>query len=203
MKVVKKLAQVDPEKCTGCGICQGLCPVLAIHVVDRRAQVREDQCLACALCEQRCPEYAITMTSRQEPLTVGIDAKKFPHEKIEAICKAAGLHPRQVICYCHRIRAEEVAAAILEGATTPEEVSAKTGVRTGCGILCINSVLRLLRGAGLSLTRSPGFQWYGLSINLADIPEDVKERYDNFGCRIEDDARIMARIPSKGGDADA
>lgn len=202
MRAVKKVARIELEKCTGCGICQGVCPVLAVKVVQRRARVNEEQCLGCALCEQRCPEYAVEMVLRREPLTVGVDPGKFPRAEIEAICRAADLHPKQVICYCHRIRAEEVAAAILDGAATPEEVSAKTGVRTGCGILCINSVLRLLRGAGVMLTRAPGFQWYGMAINLAKIPEEVKAKYERYGYHIDDDIRIMSRIPLEGGEKD-
>ena len=57
----------------------------------------------------------------------------------------AHMYPDQVICYCHRVQAKEIAAAILQGARTPEDISRLTGARTGCGTLCITGMIRLLK----------------------------------------------------------
>ena len=67
-----------------------------------------------------CPFHAITMVKREEPFTVGVDVSRFDAAKILALCEKAHFHPQQVLCYCVGVRAEEVAAAILDGADTPE-----------------------------------------------------------------------------------
>ncbi len=194
MKTVWRVARVDAGKCTGCGTCRAVCPVLAIEVVGKVARVDEAQCLACSNCEQRCPEHAIEMAARGAPITVGVDPSEVDQDAIKRICAAAHIHPEQVVCFCLRTRADEVVAAILKGAATPEEVSRMTGVRTGCAVLCIHSVLRLLQAAGIRPRRPRGFQWYGGLITLWDIPDHVKEKYASAGYHIDEDREIMARV---------
>jgi len=53
-------AQVDIDKCTGCGTCEEVCPVEAIKVNDH-AVVNEDECVDCGTCVDECPEGAITL----------------------------------------------------------------------------------------------------------------------------------------------
>ena len=61
---------VDPEKCTGCGVCEKVCPVEAIRQVPDEecedGQLREidvDACEACSACKEVCPEEAIAVES--------------------------------------------------------------------------------------------------------------------------------------------
>jgi len=51
---------VDPELCTGCGICQQVCGPEAIEV-DEVAVIDETKCISCEACIQDCPEQAIFM----------------------------------------------------------------------------------------------------------------------------------------------
>lgn len=57
-------AEVDPERCTSCGVCARVCPYNAISV-DRAtklpAKVTEAACAGCGTCAAECPEDAIVM----------------------------------------------------------------------------------------------------------------------------------------------
>jgi len=82
MKNITMLAVVDENVCTGCKICEKVCPVLTIKVVDRKAKVDNDACTGCCNCEQRCPFYAIKMVKRDEPIQIGVDVSKYDQEEI-------------------------------------------------------------------------------------------------------------------------
>ena len=204
MKRVTLKAVVDQDLCIGCKVCEKVCPVYAISVTDRKAHSDADKCMACANCADRCPRYAIKMVEREEPFEVGVDVSKFDYEKIRALCEKAHLNPEQVVCYCVGTRAEEIAAALLAGATTPEEVSAMTGARTGCTIECIQPVLRLIQAAGNELHPNPdGWQWYGVTVTAWDIPEEVKEKYNSRGFYFDEDRELLDQIVKVRTDEEA
>lgn len=54
-------AKVNPEECTGCGICVDECPATAIELKNEKAKVDEDECTDCGTCVDSCPNSAITM----------------------------------------------------------------------------------------------------------------------------------------------
>lgn len=195
MKHVTLKAVVNPELCIGCKVCQKVCPVYAVHVEDRKAHVEDKKCMGCANCADRCPRYAIQMVERDDPFDVGVDVSKFDYEKIRALCEKAHLNPEQVLCYCVGTRADEVAACLLDGATTPEEVSLRTGMRTGCTIECIQPLLRLVQAAGNELHPDPdGWQWYGVTTTAWEIPEEVKEKYNSRGFYFDEDRELLDRV---------
>lgn len=195
MKQVTLVAKVDMEKCTGCKICVKVCPVLSITMENRKAIINEDDCRACGNCEQRCPFYAIEMIPREEPMEVGVDISRFDYEEIKEICAKAHFNPEQVLCYCTGVRADEVAASILDGADTPEKVSLMTGIRTGCTIECIQPVLRMLEAAGCQLEPvEGGWQWYGTTATAWTIPDDVVEKYNSRGFYFEEDKELLDYI---------
>lgn len=195
MKNITMLAVVDENVCTGCKICEKVCPVLTIKVVDRKAKVDNDACTGCSNCEQRCPFYAIKMVKRDEPIQIGVDVSKFDQEEIREMCEKAHLNPQQTLCYCVGVRAEEVAAALISGAKTPEEVSAMTGMRTGCTIECIQPLLRMVEAAGNELVPiKGGWQWYGTTATAWTIPDHVKEKYGSRGFYFEEDRKLLDEI---------
>ena len=195
MKHVTLKAVVNPELCIGCKVCQKVCPVYAVHVEDRKAHVEDNKCMGCANCADRCPRYAIQMVERDDPFDVGVDVSKFDYEKIRALCEKAHLNSEQVLCYCVGTRADEVAACLLDGATTPEEVSLRTGMRTGCTIECIQPLLRLVQAAGNELHPDPdGWQWYGVTTTAWEIPEEVKEKYNSRGFYFDEDRELLDRV---------
>ena len=53
--------KVDLEKCTGCGICEEVCPVEAIKVENEKAKVDNEECVDCGTCVEECPEDALSL----------------------------------------------------------------------------------------------------------------------------------------------
>ena len=120
---------------------------------------------------------------------------RFDAAKILALCEKAHFHPQQVLCYCVGVRAEEVAAAILDGADTPEEISSRTGIRTGCTIECIQPILRLLEAAGIQPKPNPdGWQWYGETVTAWTMPEKVKQKYASRGFYFDEDRKLLDQV---------
>jgi ferredoxin len=53
-------ATVDPERCSGCGICEASCSVGAI-VVRGIAWIDTQRCIGCGRCLEVCPQRAISL----------------------------------------------------------------------------------------------------------------------------------------------
>lgn len=56
-------AQVDISKCSGCGICQEVCPFQVAKLVaeTNSASINFDACFGCGTCQRFCPESAIRL----------------------------------------------------------------------------------------------------------------------------------------------
>lgn len=50
------------EHCTGCGICQKVCPTATVQVRGGRAEYTGDNCQTCLACAHACPQKAIQLT---------------------------------------------------------------------------------------------------------------------------------------------
>ncbi len=195
MKVVNVRAKVNMELCDGCKTCQMVCPVYAVKVKKEGKEVQvhiDNKCVGCWNCEQRCPEHAIEMLPR-EPYVLGTDVSQFDYKEIEALCRKARFHPKQGVCYCSGSKAEELAAAILGGAKTPDAVVLATGIGAGCGIECNQPIQRFLEATGLSYERPrQSWQWYGRTTTAWEVSSAVKESYPVF--HFEDDRKLLDRI---------
>jgi ferredoxin len=198
MKVVSFIAKVDRDKCTGCGICTRVCPTLSIKVVEKLANVDASTCAGCGACLDRCPFDAVRFVDLEKPKVLLVDPEKVDKQKIVEICKKAKIHPEQIVCFCTGTRAEEVSAAILKGAKSPEELSRMIGVRTGCKTECIQPVLRLLYAAGIEPTPvEKGWQWYGRTLTIWEIPEEIKQKYSSLGFYFKEDEKLLNKVMKK------
>ena len=61
-------AEVDPELCVACGICEDRCNVDAVHVEDDVAVVDKDRCIGCGVCVPTCTSEAITLVKKEEEI---------------------------------------------------------------------------------------------------------------------------------------
>jgi len=66
VKIEPLISEVNPEKCSGCGICMPLCPYNAISLKENedgklRAVIEVTSCKGCGVCYAACPSQAIVL----------------------------------------------------------------------------------------------------------------------------------------------
>jgi len=64
--MIRKIVNIDEEKCTGCGLCADACHENAIVMVNGKAKlIKDDFCDGFGDCLPACPSGAITITERE------------------------------------------------------------------------------------------------------------------------------------------
>jgi len=67
---VKQRAVSDRSRCTGCGLCEELCPLGAIRVT-YVANIDAERCAGCGICVENCPQGAIHLVSTETTPATG------------------------------------------------------------------------------------------------------------------------------------
>ncbi|MCP4116386.1 MAG: 4Fe-4S dicluster domain-containing protein [Desulfobacteraceae bacterium] len=81
MKIIRKIIEIDEEKCDGCGNCVPSCAEGAIQIIDGKAKVVKDQyCDGLGACLGDCPQDALKLVERE--------AEAFDEEAVEAFLKS-------------------------------------------------------------------------------------------------------------------
>jgi UDP-glucose 4-epimerase len=52
---------IDPEKCTGCGLCFKTCIYDGLRMKKDKASIKQENCMGCGRCEMTCPNKAVSV----------------------------------------------------------------------------------------------------------------------------------------------
>lgn len=153
--MIRKVIEIDEERCNGCGICADACHEGAIEIVGGKAKlVRDDFCDGFGDCLPSCPQGAIAFVERE---AAAYDEEAVKRDKA---VRAAKAHHAQGQCPGSASR------AIDRGR------SGETPVRTACASQLSNWPVQIK----LAPTQAPYFQ----DANLLIAADCCAYAYGNF-----------------------
>lgn len=101
--MIRKIIQIDTEKCNGCGACAEACHEGAIQMVDGKAKlIRDDYCDGLGDCLPACPVGAITFITREaaaydEAAVLANKQQKMQHEGMHLSGGCPGSRSKKIV----------------------------------------------------------------------------------------------------------
>lgn len=74
-------AEINKEKCKGCGMCFSNCPALAIHEAEGKYQISKKTCISCFVCMEVCPYSAIMLKNSEFIKNINLKYRGYANER--------------------------------------------------------------------------------------------------------------------------
>ena len=192
-----KVAVIDEEICTNCGICMDLCRFDAISLVNDQTTISEYSCEGCRLCEVACPVEAIKMIENLESRWFESETRFGPmvHAKLGIGEDNSGKLVTQIRDIATKTAKEQAIETVLidgpPGIGCPV-ISTLTGVDVALMVTeptlsGMHDLHRLIK-----LAKSFKLKSYVL-INKFDLNSDISDEIDAL-CEKED-IEVLAKVP--------
>jgi electron transfer flavoprotein alpha subunit len=81
----RNVAEIIPDKCIGCQLCVGECPVAAIHMEAGVAKIDPEVCIGCGRCFNVCPVDAVNYEKSKKKQLTGFGQKPRPLEDYRGV----------------------------------------------------------------------------------------------------------------------
>ncbi len=188
MKRMRKIIEIDEERCNGCGQCVIACAEGALEIIDGKARlVSENYCDGLGACLGDCPQDAIRIIERE--------AEEFDPEAVEEYLKgkeARGQQDQPAPCACPSTQLQTFGASSCEQANVPRSQGPLRSALTHWPIQIhlVPPTAPFLRGADLLIAADcttiayPGFHQEFLpgKVVMMGCPkfDDVKSYYKKF-----------------------
>jgi ferredoxin len=116
MKVLRKIIEIDEERCDGCGQCVPGCAEGALQVIDGKAKVMADKyCDGLGACIGECPNGALTIVEREADEFDEAAVETYLSQKEEAPAQKEGV----MACGCPSTQIQAFAPSACQDANRP------------------------------------------------------------------------------------